>query len=243
VGSGIEVIVNDDDSRDPLGPRLGVDAIVMDLDDTVYLKRDYVRSGFEAVGRWAQSELGIADFAERAWVAYEAGARDTVFDQVLTESGVRSDDAVVTALVARYRTHAPSISLAPDARRALERWYGQVGLATVTDGAISSQHAKVRALGLDQWAPLVVCTAALGPGKAKPHPEGFLQVQQELGVGGKGCVYVADDPIQDFAGPKALGWRTVRVRRRLGLHWSVPSGSDVDHEITSLDQLEDTLAG
>jgi putative hydrolase of the HAD superfamily len=243
VGSGIEVIVDDDDTRARLGPALGVDAIVMDLDDTVYLKRDYVRSGFEAIGRWAETELGVADFAQRAWAAYDAGARDTVFDQVLTECGARSDDAVITALVARYRTHAPSISLAPDARRALERWYGQVGLATVTDGAISSQHAKVRALGLDQWAPLVVCTQSLGPGKAKPHPAGFVQVQEKLGVDGKGCVYVADDPINDFAGPKALGWRTVRVRRRLGLYWSVPSGPDVDHEITSLDQLEDALGG
>lgn len=243
MGSGIEVIVSDDDTRQRFGPALGVDAIVMDLDDTVYLKRDYVRSGFEAVGRWAQGELGVADFAQRAWAVFETGARGTIFDQVLTETGARRDDAVITALVARYRTHAPTISLAPDARRGLERWYGRVGLATVTDGAISSQHAKIRALGLDQWAPRVVCTAALGPGKAMPHPEAFLQVQQELGVDGKGCVYVADDPVQDFAGPKALGWRTVRVRRRLGLHWSVPSGPDVDYEITSLDQLEAALAG
>ncbi|MGH9210707.1 MAG: HAD family hydrolase [Acidimicrobiales bacterium] len=242
LGSGIEVIV-DDDTRDPLGPAVGVDAIVMGIDDTVYLKRDYVRSGFEAVGRWAEAELGVGDFAHRAWTAFESGTRDTIFDQVLTDCGARSDDAVITALVARYRTHAPSISLAPDARRALERWHGRVGLAAVTDGAVSSQHAKVRALGLDQWTPLVVCTASLGPGMGMPHPAAFMQVQEELGVDGKGCVYVADDPVQDFAGPKALGWRTVRVRRRLGLHRDVESGSDVDYEITSLDQLEGALAG
>jgi putative hydrolase of the HAD superfamily len=240
-GGGIEVIVKDDD-RDTLSDALGVGAIVMDIDDTLYLKRDYIRSGFEAVGRWAQDELGIEDFGERAWAAFEAGARDTIFDQVLKACGARSDDAVVTALVARYRTHRPSITLSADARRAFERWHGQLGLAVVTDGAVSSQLAKARALGLDQWELPVICTAALGPGRARGSSAAFEQVQQELGVDGKRCVYVADEPTRDFIGPKALGWRTVRVRRRLGLHAAIESGPDIDYEITSLDQLEDALS-
>lgn len=241
-GPNIQVVVDHRDHADRFGPELGVDAIVMEIDDTLYLKRDYIRSGFEALGRWAQGELGISDFEQRAWTAFESGLRDTIFDQVLADCGARSDDAVITALVARYRTHTPAISLTADARAALDRWHGKVALAAVTDGAVSSQHAKVRALGLERWTPLVICTAALGPGKAKPHPAAFEQVQEELGVDGKGCVYIADDPTLDFAGPKALGWRTVRVRRRLGLHAAIDSGPDVDHEITSLDQLEDALS-
>lgn len=238
-GTGIEIIEDDD----PLstGHHLGVDAIVLDIDDTLYLKRDYVRSGFEAVGRWAQSELGIRDFGQRAWAAFEAGLRDTIFDTVLAACGARSDDAVITALVARYRTHTPSIALAADARAALDRWFGHVDLALVTDGAVSSQHAKVRALGLERWTEVVVCSSSLGAGRDKPHPAAFELAQEQLGVDGKSCVYVADDPTRDFAGPKALGWRTVRIRRRLGLHADLPSGSDVDHEITSLDQLDGVL--
>ncbi|HEY3142448.1 MAG TPA: HAD family hydrolase [Acidimicrobiales bacterium] len=238
-GSDIEVV----DGPDALGPWDGVEAIVVDIDDTLFLKRDYVRSGFDAVGRWVQRELGIVDFGQRAWAAFESGARETIFDEVLTGLGARSDDAVITALIARYRTHAPTIALAADAQTALDRWHGQVKLAAVTDGPVSSQLAKARALGLDRWTSLIVCTASLGPGKDKPHPAGFQQVQEELGVDGKGCVYVADNPKRDFAGPKSLGWRTVRVRRRLGLHSALESGSDVDHEITSLDQLEAVLAG
>src|SRR6266545_6808348 len=118
---------------------LGVEAIVLDIDDTLYLERDYVRSGFEAVGRWAQRELGIEDFGARAWAAFESGARNTIFDDVLTECSARADDAVITELVARYRTHVPSIALATDAREGLERWHDQVPLAAVTDGHLSSQ--------------------------------------------------------------------------------------------------------
>lgn len=225
------------------GPNpLGVDAIVLDIDDTLYLERDYVRSGFEAVGRWAQRELGVDDFAARAWAAFERGSRRTIFDEVLTDCGARTDDATITELVARYRTHPPSIVLAADAEAGLDRWHGAAALAAITDGPLSSQQAKARALGLERWTSTVVFTASLGPGKGKPDPAAFELVQEELAVDGKGCVYVADNPAKDFVGPKALGWRTVRVRRRLGLHAEIDSGTDVDHEITTLEQLDAVLA-
>jgi len=221
---------------------LGVDAIVLDIDDTLYLERDYVRSGFEAVGRWAHRELGVDDFADRAWAAFERGSRNTIFDEVLTACGAPTDDATITELVARYRTHPPSIVLAADAEAGLDRWHRVAALAAITDGPLSSQQAKARALGLDRWTSTVVFTASLGPGKGKPDPAAFELVQDELGIDGKSCVYVADNPAKDFVGPKGLGWRTVRVRRRLSLHADVESGTDVDHEITTLEQLDAVLA-
>ena len=33
-------------------------------------------------------------------------------------------------------------------------------------------------------------------------------------------VYVADDPLKDFAAPRQLGWLTIRVRRPGGLHYA-----------------------
>ena len=35
-------------------------AVVFDIDDTLYLERDYVRSGFTAAGAWARTELGLS---------------------------------------------------------------------------------------------------------------------------------------------------------------------------------------
>ena len=37
--------------------------VVFDIDDTLYLERDYVLSGFAAVGPWARDWLAIPDFA------------------------------------------------------------------------------------------------------------------------------------------------------------------------------------
>jgi glycosyltransferase involved in cell wall biosynthesis/FMN phosphatase YigB (HAD superfamily) len=215
--------------------------VVLDIDDTLYLERDYVRSGFDAVGAWARTELGVDDLGERAWAAFESGVRRTIFDDALAGAGVEATPDLVPRLVEVYRAHAPAIEMLADARAWLDALAPHVAVAVVTDGPLASQRAKAEALVLTQWADLVVFTESLGPGKGKPHPAAFEQLERELGLGGDRCAYVADNPAKDFVAPHRLGWRTVRVRRPGGLHAEVPSGDDVDVEIASLDQLDGAL--
>lgn len=217
--------------------------VVLDIDDTLYLERAYVRSGFAAVGVWAHRELGVAGLGERAWAAFEAGVRGTIFDDALAACGVEPGPDVVPRLVGVYRTHRPDIVLLPDARAWLDARRAGVAVAVVTDGPLASQQAKADALGLTRWADPLVFTEALGPGRGKPHPAAFEQTQRAVGLSGPACAYVADNPAKDFAGPRQLGWRTVRVRRPGGLHEAAPSGDDVDAEITTLDRLDAALDG
>ncbi|MGH9236139.1 MAG: glycosyltransferase [Acidimicrobiales bacterium] len=215
--------------------------VVLDIDDTLYLERDYVRSGFDAVGAWARAELGVDDLGERAWAAFEAGVRRTIFDEALAGCGIEVTNGVVPRLVEVYRSHSPTIDMLPDARAWLDALAPHVTLAVVTDGPLASQQAKAEALMLTRWADLVVFTESLGPGRGKPHPAAFEQLERELGLSGERCAYVADNPAKDFVAPHRLGWRTVRVRRPGGLHAEVPSGGDVDAEVTSLADLDAAL--
>lgn len=57
--------------------------VVFDLDDTLYLERDFVMSGFQAVERWAEQRLGIQNFAESCRQLFERGERQRVFDRRL----------------------------------------------------------------------------------------------------------------------------------------------------------------
>ena len=41
-----------------------IDVLVLDIDDTLYLERDYVRSGFKCVGEWVNDRLGLSEFSE-----------------------------------------------------------------------------------------------------------------------------------------------------------------------------------
>ncbi len=91
--------------------------IVFDLDDTLYLERDYVRSGFLAV----EAASRISGFAAQAWSLFVEGARHTTFDLTLERLGkAPSEPALVPQLVAIYREHVPDISLPADTVKAIE---------------------------------------------------------------------------------------------------------------------------
>jgi putative hydrolase of the HAD superfamily len=220
---------------------VGVGIVVFDLDDTLYLERDYVRSGFSACDVWATTELGLSGLGAACWQRFVDGGRNDTFDRALAELGHAGGPDVVGRLVEVYRAHEPDIDLLPDAAAAIGRLGAEHRLAVVSDGPEASQGAKVRRLGAPLWSGCTVLTATLPPGNGKPSPMAFRMVEERLGASGRRCVYVADNPAKDFGGPASLGWTTVRVRRPGQLHEHVPSGADVDVEICDFDALDDAL--
>ena len=211
--------------------------VVFDVDDTLYLERDYVRSGFDAVGAWLQRDSGVAGFSDQAWRIFCAGGRGNVFDLALSALGVPACDSLVHQLVQVYRTHEPRIELLPDAQACLQSLHGRTTMAIVTDGPAASQRAKIKALRLEEWMHTLVCTAELGEGRGKPDPLAFEIIERRTGAAGAACVYVADNPGKDFGGPISLGWKTVRIRREQGLHARLETPQDVDAELSQLSDL------
>ena len=214
--------------------------IVFDLDDTLYLERDFVRSGFAAVDRWVSDRFAISGFFDRAWALFEAGRRGDVFDCALSELTIRVNPELVQHLVDIYRGHAPSIRLAPDAEEALAVLCPRRRAALLTDGLGTTQARKVEALGLAERLRPIIYTDELGSGMRKPHPQGFLAIQNEIGLAAHEFVYVADNPSKDFVAPRRLGWRTVRVRRPEGQYaqLSVEPAREADNTVTSLRELD-----
>jgi putative hydrolase of the HAD superfamily len=191
--------------------------VVFDLDDTLFLERDYVRSGFRAVGDFVRRELGVPGFFKAAWRRFNAGERSSIFDRVLAEKGVPPERRLIRAILARYRSHVPKVRLCPDARRFLERLPEGVAVGVITDGRFLSQRAKVRALGLDRLVRDIVITGRWGPRYAKPHPRAFRWMERRFRLKGGACAYVGDNPSKDFQAPLMLGWNVWRLRRSGGL--------------------------
>jgi putative hydrolase of the HAD superfamily len=192
--------------------------VVFDVDDTLYLETDYVMSGFNAVGQWAADWLSIPDFAERCWNRFTAGQRGSIFNEVLRESGKQPPAELISALVEVYRTHIPSIKLAPDASDALQAISRIASIAVISDGPASSQSRKAEVLGLGSFAAPIILTEMFGTEFRKPRPRAFELVSQRHPA--NVFAYIADNPLKDFAAPKQLGWMTVRVRRPGGLHYA-----------------------
>ncbi len=218
-------------------------ALVFDLDDTLYLERDFARSGFAAAGDWLQQELGIGGFAETCWRIFEAGDRARIFDQALQSMGREPDAAMVELLVDIYRTHEPSILLAPDAGRYLAGLGKGAMTALITDGPCGTQQAKIRALGLDKILDFIVCTDALGKGFGKPHPLGFELVEKWAAASSMPLVYIADNQLKDFVTPRARGWSTIQIQRpeRVHLVKTTDRLHEPDRRIATFDELDGCL--
>jgi putative hydrolase of the HAD superfamily len=217
--------------------------IAFDLDDTLFLERDYVRSGFAAVGEWVSAQFGLTSFAERAWNLFQEGFRGNIFDLALQEVSLPTPSGTIDKMVRVYRSHVPEICLAQDAVCCLDVLRGRVRLALISDGPVESQRNKVRALALDTLFDQIILTAELGTEFAKPHPRSFRLVETLSNASGVRCLCVADNPAKDFSAPLQLGWRTVRIRRPDGLHASVdtPGQLAVECEMTDLSSLAELV--
>jgi putative hydrolase of the HAD superfamily len=220
---------------------LDVDAVIFDLDDTLYPEREFAFSGFAAVAEAFQTLWGDAAAATRQMIElFDSPDRPRVFDALLRLRGIGHDPRVIEAMVDTYRRHSPRIELYPDARRCLDRLHHRVALGLITDGPTHTQESKVAALNLRDWIRVTVLTDTLGPGSAKPHPRAFEVLAEQLRVGHCRCVYVADNPTKDFIAPNALGWTTIQIRRSDGLYRDrvAPPGGQPGAIMDSLDQLE-----
>ncbi len=216
--------------------------VVFDLDDTLFLERDYVISGFEAVGKWAAGRLAIPHFASECIERFEGGQRHDIFDSVLRAHLEGAPPGLVASLVESYRTHSPRIELASDARAALAGMPQDWPVAVLTDGPVASQSRKCAALGLRSRASLIVMTGELGPRFWKPGTAGFEDISAR--VAADAFAYVGDNPDKDFVAPRQLGWTAVRIRRPRGLHYAASNcaAAPPDFEIADCRELVSILS-
>jgi putative hydrolase of the HAD superfamily len=216
-------------------------AIIFDLDDTLYLERDYALSGYRAVAAAFRTELG-GDM-DRAVAAMqeslERGDRRRVFDEALDRLGRPRDPLLVRRMIETYRGHSPRIQLCDDARRALARLSPVARLGLISDGPCHQQSLKIAALDLARLIESIILTDDYGPGFAKPHPRAFEEMAARLGLSHDRCTYVADNPTKDFIAPNALGWTSIRIRRPLGIYSDAPvaAGGAPQRTLTTLDEL------
>lgn len=205
-------------------------AVVFDMDDTLFLERDYVLSGFRHIaGRVAESARSSPEeiFAFLTATAEKKEHRGRVLD-ILVESNPSLGLAwSASQLIEEYRSHIPKIGLFRGAAAMLsELRRAGAHLAIITDGASQSQHRKAEALGLDGRVDLLLVTDDRGIEYRKPDPYAFRKVSETFGCGPEACVYVGDNPAKDFLAPRELGWKTIRIRLPKQLHaHSEPLGS------------------
>ena len=216
--------------------------IVFDLDDTLYLEKDFAWSGYRAASAWLEQEHSISGLEAECQNLFRTGHRQNIFDQALTLLNI-DQPSLVASLVDIYRSHTPEISLQPDAKR----FFGQhtdMPFALITDGPVATQTAKIAALDIAKYFGHIVCSDTWGIDYRKPHPKPYRSVEEWSGLRSASLIYVADNATKDFITPNARGWHTVQIKRPDRVHKAPPpTSSHRPHAIiASLDDLDAYLS-
>jgi putative hydrolase of the HAD superfamily len=218
-----------------------IQAVVFDLDDTLYAERDYVRSGYRAVGAYLGKVLGRDEaFEDWLWQRFQAGQASGAFDALSEHFGLDLDAGAIAALVGVYRNHSPDIRPRPGVVEVLRRLRRRCRLGLLSDGFLPAQRLKLDALGLAPMLDAVVMTEEMGRQCWKPAPDGFEAIRAMLATAREACAYVADNPAKDFIAPNRLGWRSVQLLCPLQIHSAnaAPKGGQPQIVIACLDELE-----
>jgi putative hydrolase of the HAD superfamily len=193
-----------------------IDAVLFDLDDTLFDQQLWLQGAWRAVAA-AAAELHGVDPVQLLGallaVAAEGSDGGRIIDRALARMGVTG--VPVAPLVDAFRAHRPpTLPAFPGVGIALWRLRAMVPLALVTDGDPGIQRSKLDALGLGDVFAAVVLSDDLAPGRAarKPNAMPFLHAASQLGVSPESAVFVGDRPDKDVMGAHAAGMRAVRVR-------------------------------
>lgn len=189
-----------------------IQAVIFDLDDTLFLERDYVRSGYRAVAmELAQSVGKDLPFEQWMWNRFLAGQSAHMLNGLNDHFGLGLSHDQINELVEVYRNHRPQIMPLEDLPEFLGRLHEEYRLGVLSDGYLPVQRYKFEALGLRPCFEVVLFTEQLGRASWKPSTDGFEWIARKLNLPHEALAYVGDNPAKDFVAPNLLGWRTIQL--------------------------------
>jgi putative hydrolase of the HAD superfamily len=190
-----------------------IDAVVFDLDDTLFPQSAWLDGAWDDVARRG-AELGApaASFREALrTIAGEGTDRGHIIDRALASIGC--SELAVAPLVDAFRNHRPTrLQPYPGVPSAIEALRSRIPIGLVTDGDPGVQRAKLSALGLGLEFDVIVFSDELGRRYRKPDPAPVRLALEQLGVIPERAILIGDRPGKDVAAARALGLRAIRVR-------------------------------
>ena len=193
----------------------GLEAIIFDLDDTLYGEKEYVRSGFRAI---TYALPNVERMEEKLWQAFEQ--KKSAIDAVLKAEGIYTDKLKQQCLSV-YRLHQPDIQFYEGAKDLLCQLRTEgYKLGIITDGRPEGQRAKIKALGLAELIDQIIITDELGGVECrKPNEKPFGLMRELLGVEYAEMCYVGDNTKKDFIAPDKLGMKSILFANKDGLYY------------------------
>lgn len=208
------------------------DAVIFDLDDTLVLEMDFIKSGFQAVAELLERNFGIgAQKAYQILLELHDKKKERVFDRFLSLHNIKETGAV-EEMLSVYKAHFSPLRFLPDAQYVVDTLKkAGIKLGIITDGDPVTQQNKILAIRGDKYFDVIILSDHYGIENRKPSPVPYLACLDQLGITDyEKAVYVGDNLGKDFVTPNRLGMLTVQVRRREGIYGTLTDLPDLPEE-------------
>ncbi len=216
-----------------------IQALVFDLDDTLYLESDYVASGYRAVARHIAESFGcpFKEVFYTMMATFASQGRQKVLPVLIKR--FLNPSISMDYLVEVYRQHNPKIQLFPGYYGLLRKLSRQYRLGIITDGMPKVQKRKVQTLRLNTVMDRIIYTWEYGIEKEKPHPLPFSLMMESLQADPEVSLFVGDNLIKDCRGAHRIGMKCAQFRHpaRNRSHSNRKSEEQPDFVIDCLYQL------
>lgn len=188
-----------------------IKGVILDLDDTLYGEKEYVKSGFKAVEMF----LKIDGASDALYDKFLNGEK--AIDVYLNEIGKKN---LIKECIDIYRNHIPAITLYKGVNEAIIELKNKgIKVGIITDGRPNGQRNKIIALGLDKLIDDIIITDELGGEQfRKPCDIAFRIMQRRWKIPFENIIYVGDNLHKDFQAPKQLGMQWKYIQNKEGLY-------------------------
>ena len=202
------------------GERRRIEAVVFDLDDTLWPIAPVIERAEKAMAGWIRTHA--PDVAARWDVntlkllrASLVAANPAIANDVMAlrrgtilaafdECGGSAKQA--EQAFAFFRAERQKVAFYPDALPALQRLSQRFRL-----GVISNGFANVEEIGIAHHFETVVSAHEVGV--SKPAPEIYSACAERMALAPQRMLYVGDDPANDIIGPMRAGWSAAWINR------------------------------
>lgn len=194
--------------------------IIFDLDDTLILEKDYVKSGFRVISKELKNQLNINsnEIYEKMMELFKENSQ-MLFNRLLDYYDVGYNKNRILKLIKIYREHKPTINLLPDAKEILNYLFkNNYRMGIITDGYAITQRRKLEVLKIDKYFEYIIVTDELGRKNWKPSEVPYRLMKDKMNIDFNEMIYVGDNPKKDFMSPNKLGMGSIQIVRDDGVY-------------------------
>lgn len=221
-----------------------IKAVVFDLDDTLILEYDYIKSGYHVISKKIKNNFNIKQNEKEIFELMLKLLRKNskkVFNKVLEELNIDYEEKDIEELVNTYRNHYPHIKFCDDVLPCINKLKNKgIKLGIITDGYAITQKNKLNVLKAHKFFEKIIITDELGKEYWKPNPKSFEIMKNFFKIEFEEMMYIGDNPKKDFYIKKFFPIVTARIYRNNAIYLDSDYLEEIheDYKINDLYNLD-----